>query len=48
MTSTTDEALAERAREHGAAFLEKPFYPGDIENVLCGFYGLRALNPERV
>jgi hypothetical protein len=24
-----------------------PFFPADIEAVLCGFYGLRALNPKR-
>jgi hypothetical protein len=23
------------------------FFPADIEEVLCGFYGLRALNPAR-
>jgi CheY-like chemotaxis protein len=43
MTSTQDEALAERARAAGAvAFLKKPFYPADIEAVLCSLYGLRA------
>jgi CheY-like chemotaxis protein len=47
MTSTQDDALAERARAQGAAFLKKPFFPADIEAVLCGFYGLRALNPQR-
>lgn len=47
MTSTQDDALADRAREQGAAFLKKPFFPADIEAVLCGFYGLRALNPQR-
>jgi len=45
ITSTTDDTLAKRAREMGAAFLKKPFFPSDIENVLCGFYGLRALYP---
>ena len=48
MTSTQDEALAKRARELGAAFLKKPFFPGDVETVLCGYYGLRALHPNRV
>jgi CheY-like chemotaxis protein len=48
MTSTQDAALAERARAQGAAFLKKPFFPADIEAVLCRFYGLRALNPKRV
>jgi CheY-like chemotaxis protein len=47
MTSVQDEALAKRARSEGAAFLKKPFFPPDIEAVLCGFYGLRALNPKR-
>jgi CheY-like chemotaxis protein len=45
ITSTPDEAVAERARSLGAAFLKKPFFPADMEAVLCGFYGLRALNP---
>jgi CheY-like chemotaxis protein len=47
MTSVQDDALAQRARSEGAAFLKKPFFPADIEAVLCGFYGLRALNPKR-
>jgi CheY-like chemotaxis protein len=47
MTSTRDDALADRARAQGAAFLKKPFFPADIEAVLCDFYGLRALNPKR-
>jgi DNA-binding response OmpR family regulator len=47
ITSTQDEALEERARALGAAFLRKPFFPADIEAVLCRFYGLRALNPKR-
>lgn len=47
MTSLPDGTLAERANEHGAAFLKKPFFPTDIEAVLCRFYGLRALNPVR-
>src|SRR6202034_183871 len=42
ITSTPDEAVAARARSLGAAFLKKPFFPADIEAVLCGFYGLRA------
>jgi DNA-binding response OmpR family regulator len=48
MTSLPDESLPARAREQGAAFLKKPFYATDIDTVLCGFYGLRALNPTRV
>jgi CheY-like chemotaxis protein len=47
ITSTQDDALAERARARGAAFLKKPFFPADIEAVLCRFYGLRQLNPKR-
>jgi DNA-binding NtrC family response regulator len=46
MTSTGNDELAAGARAFGAAFLKKPFFPADIENVLCGFYGLRALNPK--
>jgi CheY-like chemotaxis protein len=47
MTSANDESLPDRAREHGAAFLKKPFYAADIEAMLCRFYSLRALNPKR-
>ncbi len=46
MTSQADQSLCDRAREEGAGFLKKPFYPADIEAVLCSFYGLRALNPK--
>ena len=47
ISSTQDDTVAERARAEGASFLKKPFFPIDIENALCGFYGLRALNPKR-
>lgn len=47
MTSTPDEALAERAQAQGAVFLKKPFFPADIEALLARFYGLRALNARR-
>jgi CheY-like chemotaxis protein len=48
MSTSHDEALAEKARAHGAAaFLKKPFFPADIDTVLCRYYGLRALNPHR-
>ncbi len=47
ISSTQDDTVAERARAAGATFLKKPFYPADIEDALCGFYGLRALNPKR-
>jgi CheY-like chemotaxis protein len=46
ISSTQDETVAERARAAGASFLKKPFFPIDIENALCGFYGLRAINPK--
>ena len=46
ISSTQDETVAERARAQGASFLKKPFFPIDIENALCGFYGLRAINPK--
>ena len=48
MTSAQHDAVAARARSEGAAFLKKPFFPADIEAVLCGFYGLRALHLKRV
>ncbi len=47
MTSAQDAAVAKRARALGVGFLRKPFFPADIEAVLCSFYGLRALNPKR-
>jgi len=47
ISSTQDDTVAERARAAGAAFLKKPFFPIDVENALCGFYGLRALNQKR-
>jgi CheY-like chemotaxis protein len=47
MTSAQNDAVAERARDLGAVFLKKPFFQSDIEAVLCRFYGLLALNPQR-
>lgn len=47
ITSTDDQAVAERAYADGAAFLKKPFYPADIDKVLCGYYGLRAIGNAR-
>ncbi len=42
MTSTEDDAVAERAQAAGAtAFLKKPFYLADVDAVLHGIYGLR-------
>lgn len=44
MTALPDEALPERARAAGAAaFLRKPFYPSDIDAVLCRVYGLHEM-----
>jgi len=41
MTSTVDNALADRARAAGAlAFLKKPFFPADIDAVLERYFGL--------
>jgi CheY-like chemotaxis protein len=48
ITSTQDPAVEMRARSQGAAFLKKPFFPADIEAILCNYYGLSALNPQRV
>jgi CheY-like chemotaxis protein len=45
ITSTQDEAVGAGARAQGASFLKKPFFPADIEAILCGFYGFQALNP---
>lgn len=43
MTSTVDNAIADRAHQSGAfAFLKKPFYPADIDNVLERYYGLHT------
>lgn len=43
ITSTVDNAVAERARAAGAlAFLKKPFFPADIDAVLERHYGLSA------
>lgn len=48
MSSTQDDTLAERAQAQGAsAFLKKPFYPADIDAVMCRFYGLLAFSPSR-
>lgn len=43
ISSTMDSAIADRALEAGAlAFLKKPFYPVDIDNVLESYFGLRV------
>jgi CheY-like chemotaxis protein len=43
MTSTVDNALAERAQAAGAlAFLKKPFFPADIDATLERYYGLNG------
>lgn len=44
MTAVQDAALAERARAAGAdGFLQKPFYPANIDDVLHRLCGLRPL-----
>jgi CheY-like chemotaxis protein len=47
MTSMKDAALEQRVRAQGAIFLRKPFFPAEIEALLCGHYGLSVLNPKR-
>lgn len=48
MTSATDESVAARALDAGAdAFLRKPFYPADVDAVLCGLFGLTQLSPAK-
>ncbi len=43
MTSTVDDAIADRAHAAGAAaFLKKPFFPKDIDAVLERFFGLNV------
>jgi CheY-like chemotaxis protein len=43
MTSLLDDTIADRAHAAGVlAFLKKPFYPADIDNVLERYYGLHA------
>lgn len=43
MSSTVDEALADRAHKAGAlAFLKKPFYPADVDAVLQRYFGQGA------
>ena len=44
MTSTLDNAVADRARAAGAlAFLKKPFYPADVDALLERHFGLHAI-----
>jgi len=47
ITSSQDEALAEKIRQQGAALLKKPFFPEDVEAVLFDLWGIRALNTRR-
>ena len=43
ITSAVDNAVADRAHSAGAtAFLKKPFYPGDIDEILARHYGLQT------
>ncbi len=46
MTASEDPAAVACAREAGAAFLKKPFYPADIDVVLNRFYGFGSLKPQ--
>jgi len=42
ITSTADEAFADRAHRSGAiCLLKKPFYPYDVDAVLERYYGLQ-------
>jgi CheY-like chemotaxis protein len=44
ITATQDEAMASRARAAGAAaFLKKPFFPADIDQVLHAYCGIRQI-----
>ena len=44
ITSTQDEAMAARAKAAGAAaFLKKPFFPADIDDVLHTYCGMRPV-----
>lgn len=43
ITSTADNAVGDRAHAAGAtAFLKKPFYPSDIDEILARHYGMHA------
>jgi CheY-like chemotaxis protein len=43
ITSVVDSAVADRAHAAGAtAFLKKPFFPTDIDEILVRHYGLQA------
>jgi CheY-like chemotaxis protein len=45
ITSSTDPAMADRARAAGAfAFLKKPFFPADIDAILERYFTLAAAN----
>lgn len=47
ITSAIDDAVAQRARTAGAtAFLKKPFYPADIDDILARHYGLHVPEAE--
>jgi DNA-binding response OmpR family regulator len=40
MTSSDNKSFAGRARQAGAAFLKKPFYPSDVDELLYRFHKL--------
>jgi CheY-like chemotaxis protein len=46
MTSVGDATLPDKARAQGVTFLKKPFYPADIEAILFGLCGLRAVHSQ--
>jgi CheY-like chemotaxis protein len=47
ITSSQDEALAEKISAQGASLLKKPFFPEDVEAALFDLCGFRALNTSR-
>lgn len=47
ITAAQDTAIESKAHAQGAAFLKKPFFPADVDAIMCKYYGLRALNPQR-
>jgi hypothetical protein len=48
MTSAPDENLAAEVRALGAAFLQKPFFPADIECAVRILRAAGAHNPRRI
>lgn len=49
MTSARDKAIADQAHAGGAvAFLQKPFYPADVDAILNQFHGRRAMSTQLI